>query len=294
MLNLDTITLLTKQYSKPIFYTGTSTDSTSTVLTRSRLQKQNDIKMDINKLTADFAVVSQDTLLVCYGFYSCMVELVSSQTGEVLSQLELEGVPMRVCLVGRDRAVVTLETKPQVELIKIKGNTIAKDKLLKLHDKASGITTSGNNLVVSYCMHPWLEVISIDGKVLKRFHSTGKKQHFALPEFITTLPDGTLWVSDQGNGTITKMDVNLTILQTFTMPLLEYPFGITAVTEDEILVCSERNNSLVLLQPSTNTMSTLLGEDDGIKAPYSLTYCPQERKIYVTNDNNNINVFKVI
>jgi len=240
----------------------------------------------------DLAVVSQDSLLVCIG-YELKVELVSRQMGKVLSQLDLEGEPWRVCLVGSSRAAVTLGRTQKVQLIKIKGNTLVKDKVLDMSHSVWGITTSGDNLVVTYMEQPWLEVITTDGKVLHQFHSTGETQHFKSPYFITTSPDGTLWVSDHGNNTITKLDASLTILQTFTSPLLQWPHGITAVTEDEILVCSKRNNSLVLLQPSTNTMSTLLGKDDGIESPHSLIYFPQERKIFVAPSyTDSINVFK--
>jgi len=221
------------------------------------------------------------------------VELVSRQTGKVLSQLDLEDGPLRVCLVGRDRAAVTLRWVQKVQLMKIKGNKLVKDKVLKVSYSVYGITTSGDNLVVTYIEQPWLEVITTDGKVLHQFHSTGKTQHFEFPDFITTSPDGTLWVSDCDNNTITKMDARLNILQTFTSPLLQSPHGITAVTEDEILLCSLGNNSLVLLQPSTNTMSTLLGKDDGIEEPYCLTYCQQERKIFVSPvRTDSIQVFK--
>ena len=240
----------------------------------------------------DLAVVSQDTLLVCNGS-DRQVELVSRQTGEVLSQLDLEGRPWSTCLVGRDIAAVTLPGTHMVQLIKIKGNTLVQDEELELSDDVFGITTSGDNLVVTHNEQPWLEVISTDGKVLQQFHSTGNTQHFNVPVFITTSPEGTLWVSDWGNNTITKMDASLTILQTFTSPLLEKPCGITAVTEDEILVCSESNNSIVLLQPSTNTISTLLGKEDGIEQPDSLTYCPQERKLFVApGTTDSIKVFK--
>jgi len=240
----------------------------------------------------DLAVVSQHSLLVCNGGEE-KVELVSSQTGKVLSQLELKGVPWSVCLVGRDRAAVTLGRTQKVQLIKIKGNTLVKDKVLKVSHLVYGITTSGDNLVVTYIEQPWLEVITTDGKVLHQFHSTGKTQHFEFPDFITTSPDGTLWVSDWRNNTITKLDARLNLLQTFTSPLLEGPRGTTAVTEDEILVCSYKNHSILLLQPSTNTMSTLLGKDDGIEDPWSLTYCPQERKIFVPPEpTDSIKVFK--
>jgi len=232
----------------------------------------------------DLTVVSQDTLLVCNAS-EWKVELVRSQTGEVLSQLKLEGEPWSVCLVGRDRAAVTLGQKQKVQLIKIKGNKLVKDKVLDMSHSVYGITTSGGNLAVTYKEQPWLEVITTDGKVLQQFHSTGETQHFNEPY--------TLWVSDWVNNTIMKMDAGLTILQTFTNPLLEEPRGITAVTEDQILVCSRGNNSIVLLQPSTNTVTTLLEEDDGIELLHSQTYCPQERNIFVAPVvTDSIKVFK--
>jgi len=61
------------------------------------------------------------------------VELVSRQTGKVLSQLELKGWPFSVCLVGRDRAAVTLPGMQMVQLIKIKGNKLVNDKALKVN-----------------------------------------------------------------------------------------------------------------------------------------------------------------
>jgi len=231
----------------------------------------------------DLSIVSQDTLLVCKGsFLQWKVELVSSQTGKVLSQLELKGQPWRVNLVGRNKAAVTLSGQ-MVYLIKIKRNTLVEDKVLKASGEVFGITKSGDNLVVTYREQPLLEMISMTGKVLRRFHSTEKSQHFELPDFITTSPDGTLWISDCGNNTITKMDAGLNILQTFTSQLLADPCGISAVTEDQVLVCSAGNNSLVLLQPSTNTMSTLLGKDDGMEHSFSLTYCPQKRTLFVAS-----------
>jgi len=277
-------------------YTGTSTAisrSKPTGLTRSRLQRQNDIQVYTKKCyIRDLTVVSQDTLLVS-NYSDSKVELVSRQTGKVLSQLDLEAGPYGLCLVGRDRAAVSLGWKRAVQLIKIKGNILAKDKVLKGSHDVREITTSGGNLVVTYNNQPWLEVITTDGKVLHQFHSTGESQHFEYPLYITTSPDGTLWVSAQNKNTITKMDASLTILQTFTSPLLKGPCGITAVTEDEILVCSICNHSILLLQPSTNTMSTLLGKGDGIEQPDTLTYCPQERKIFVPPDHTkSIQVFK--
>jgi len=278
-------------------YTGTPTDiptNKSTVLTSSRLKRQNGIRLKACDIR-DIAVVSQDTLLVV-NLSRGMVQLVSSMTGKVLSQLALEGEPRRVCLVGRDRAAVTIGWLQMVQLITIKGNTLVKDEVLKVSDDVYGIANSGDNLVVTYIhtRQPWLEVISMDGTVMNRFNNTGKSHVFQKPLFIASSSDGTIWITDGENNTITKMDAGLNILQTFASPLLKGPSGITAVTGDQVLVCSSRTDSLVLLQPSTNTVSTLLGKDNGIEEPHCLTYCPQEKKIFVATagEITNIHVFQ--
>ena len=77
------------------------------------------------------------------------------------------------------------------------------------------------------------------------------------------------------------VDASLNILQTFTSPLLQDLRGIISVTEDQVLVCSHMNNSILLLQPSTNTVTTLLGKDDGIDSPHSLAYCPDQKRLYI-------------
>jgi len=103
-----------------------------------------------------------------------------------------------------------------------------------------------------------------------------------------------VFISDSGKHTITKVDAQLNLLQTFTSPLLQTPYGITAVTEDQILVCSQDNNSLLLLQPSTNTVSALLGKNDGIEWPHSLAYCTDQKKLFVAQvSTGTIHVYQI-
>ena len=170
-----------------------------------------------------------------------------------------------------------------IQIIQVKDKTLILGKVVAVGKHTLGISSCSNTLVVSYGQKPWLEKVSMDGKVLKQFDKRGESQHFKNPTFMCTSPDGLIFISDSGTNTITKMDESLNILQTFTSPLLYDPYDITAVTEDQILVCSYRNNSILLLQPFTNTMSTLLRKDDGIMLPYSLAYCPDQKKVYIAS-----------
>jgi len=227
------------------------------------------------------AVVSPYMLLVS-NYYKQCVQLLDCLKGKVVSEVKLQGWPCRMCLIDRNTAAVQVGVR-KIQMIKVKDNTLTKDRELTVSDGVFGLTSSRNSLVVSYVSQPWLAVISLDGKVLHQLGKSGKSQHFKYPDFMCTTPGGSVFISDNGTNTITKVDASLNILQTFTSPLLQEPLGITAVTDDQILVCSISNHSIVLLQPSTNTMSTLLGEDDGIEKPYSLTYCPDQKKVYVAS-----------
>jgi len=251
----------------------------STDLTTARLERQLDLKVAGSCAIRDMTVVTPDTLLVSKSTDKC-VQLVDSRQGQVLSEVQLQDKPWRICLTDRNTAAVSMGAK-KIQMIQVKDNKLTLGKVLTVSEGIQGITSSRNSLVVSYYKSPWLEVVSMDGKVLKQFDKTGKSQHFKTPAFMCTTPDGSILISDPGTNTITKMDESLNILQTFTSPLLEVPCGITAVTEDQILVCGGSNNSFLLLQPSTNTMSALLGKDDRIKFPHSLAYCPDQKMVYI-------------
>jgi len=253
--------------------------SVSTDLTTARMKQLPDIQVDKEKcLIQDMKVLTSDTLLVSNYTKEC-VQLVDSRKGGVLSEVQLQGGIGSMCLTDKNTAAVAMTGK--IQMVQVKDKTLTLGTVLTVREDICGITSRTNTLVVCYSKPPWLEVISMEGKILHQFHTTGKTQHFKTPWFMCTTPDETILISDCDTNTITKVDESLNILQTFTSPLLEGPCGITAVTEDQILVCSYSNHSIVLLQPSTNTVSTLLGRDDGIVYPYSLAYCPDQKKVYV-------------
>jgi len=225
----------------------------------------------------DLAVVSPDMLVVSLLRYQC-VQLLDSLKGEVVSEVELHTYPWGMCLTDENTAAVHISGK--IQLIQVKDKTLIKGKELTVSGEICEITSCRNYLVVAYRSQPWLEVISIDGKVLKQFDNA-KSQLFTESCSMCTTPSGSVFLSDWERNTITKLDAQLNLLQTFTSPLLQRSLGIIAVTEDQILVCSADNHSIVLLQPSTNTMSTLLGGVDGISCPFKLTYCPEKKKFYI-------------
>jgi len=264
----------------------------STDLTQATLKKQPDIQLPGGEnYINDLAVVSPDMLLMSLHTKQC-VQLLDCLTGEVVSEVKLQGIPYRMCLSDRNTAAVQVEDK-KIQMIKVKGKTLTKGRELNVSETISGLTSSRNSLVVSYRCQPWLEVISMDGKVLHQFDKSGKSQHFMCPDFMCTTPGGSVFIADYGTYTITKVDAQLNLLQTFTSLLFHASRGFTAVTEDQILVCSYWTHSIQLLQPTTNTKSTLLWKDDGFELPWSLTYCPDQKIVYVApHGTNTIKVYQ--
>jgi len=267
--------------------TPTSTSgAASTYLTRARLKRLSDIQFSGKKCSIqDLTVVSPHMLLVSFFSQEC-VQLLDCLKGEVVAEVQLQRRAHSLCLTDRNTAAVRVGRK--IQMITVKDKTLTKGKEMTVSGDIRGLTSSRNSLVVSYQSPPWVEVISIDGKVLQQFDKAAESQNFKYPVFMCTTPGGSVFLSDSGTNTITKLDDQFNPFQTFNSPLLQVPRGITAVAEDKILVCSKRNHSIVLLQPSTNTMSTLLGKDDGIDNPYSLTYCPDQKKVYVAKYNTYI------
>jgi len=247
-----------------------------------------DLRFDKKKVyIEDMAAVTPDTLLISNRMKK-RVQLLDRRKGWILCKVKLQEYPGRMCLADRNTAAVCVGVD-KIQMIQVEDKTLTLCGVVTVGKYVLGITSSRKTLVVSYRKKPWLEKVSMDGKVLKQFDMKGNPQHFHSPGFMCTTPDGSVFISDCGTQMITQVDASLNILQTFTSPLLDVPCGIIAVMEDQILVCSysRENQSIVLLQPSTNTMSTLLGRGDEIYLPYSLTYCPHEKKLFVKSDTIN-------
>jgi len=199
-----------------------------------------------------------------------------------------------VCMIDNIRAVVTLEDK-SLQFININGDCLELGRSIRVKGNVWGISRSEDRLIVSYVSPPGLEVLSMDGRVIHTFiNQAAGVDVFNGPSFISTSADGMIYVSDCNKSTITQLDSNLRVTRTYSDPILQNPFGIICVNADQVLVCSQGSNRIVLLCPSTGAITSLLGQQDGIEKPYALTYSPSQKKLYVVPDkwSGRIQVFQ--
>jgi len=226
------------------------------------------------------AVVSDTRLLVIVNSTTKVI-LVNSQTGGTVTQVTLKGGPRRLCMFDNIRAVVTLGDK-SLQFININGDSLELGQSISVNRCVWGISRSEDRLIVSYRSPPGLEVLSMDGRVINTFiNQAAGVDVFKGPYSISTSADGMVYVSDSKRSTITKLDSNLHVTRTYSDPILQTPCGIICVSSDQVLVCSQGSNRIMLLCPSTGAITSILGQQDGIEKPYALTYLPSLKKMYV-------------
>jgi len=248
-----------------------------------QLHRQQDLKVDTGGWGIFNITVVSDTRLLAAVWLQSKVMLVDSQTGGTVAQVTLPANPYRVCMWDNNTAIVTLKGQ-KVQFININGDSLKMGQSFSVNGDVCGVGRSGDRLVVSYESPPGLEVLSMDGRVMHTFsNQAAGRDVFKSPVFITTITDGMVYVSDADNSTVTQLDMSLRVTRTFSDPMLQAPRGIISVSADQVLVCSLGNHRILLLCPSTGVFTSILGQQDGIQKPHSLTYSPSQRKLYVVS-----------
>ena len=177
---------------------------------------------------------------------------------------------------------MTLPDQKRIESIRVEGDTLSLDGSIDVKGTVFGIAKSNNHLIVSYKDPGRLEKITMEGRVTHQLNNhTAGRELFKYPEFITTSHDGNIFIADYGTHTISQLDQNLQVVQTFTSPMLQSPVGIVTVSNTQLLVASRYSHNILMLDTTTGSMTSLLGQAEGIQDPWALGWCPVSRKLYV-------------
>jgi len=265
-----------------------------------KFRRQQDLQVDSQECNiADIAVVSPTEMLVC-DLSQCRVNLVDSTTGGVVASVSVPGGPWRICLVNERMAAVSVRWKNEVQFIRLGRGSLTLDRVLEVSKDIDGITTLENSLTTSSVDPPCVEMMSMDGKVKYTLdNKEAEREVFKNPLFLTSSMDGYIYVTDRvyrDTSTVTKLDSRLNMLRTYTDSSLHDICGIISISRDQLLVCSLDKHSIVLLNTRTGNTTVLLGEQDGLKKPYALTYCHSLRKLFVAPFDNttHIQVYKLV
>ncbi|XP_052815518.1 uncharacterized protein LOC128242416 [Mya arenaria] len=221
-------------------------------------------------------------------------KLVDATTRTVTSRLELPGRPRVVCALPDDQAAVTLLDKSMIQLMSTKEGQLSRGKEIKVSPGCHGIAYNNNRLYVSYPYNPRIEVMTLDGLIISTFQTVDGRQPFQRPLYLTVSASTppTLYVSDYNAHTVLQLSLDGKALREYRDKKLEYPVSVVAVGPGQLLVCGNSSHNVMLLTERDGKMVEILGHNDGLVSPYSVSFCPYTRTVVVwMNGNDSLKVF---
>jgi len=247
-------------------------------MTKAKLEQRPSMQLGKQDFL-DMVLASPNTILLTVQKQSKVI-LVNTESGQVLSEIVLKEKPRFLSMISANLAATTFSNKT-IQFIQVNETTLMADSITNVDVKLYGIASYSNNLVVSY-HPPGVRIITKVGRTIRNLdNTTTGREVFKEPRWITTTYDGSIYVTDWGTHEITRMDSNLTILQTLYGDMLKGPHGIISLNRDHLLVCSFRIDSIVLIRPSNSSMKVLLDKPSGTDRPRYICFCKEQKKLYV-------------
>ena len=166
----------------------------------------------------DMTEVSDDKILLTAKHKRKLI-LLDSKTDTVLSEIVLKDKPRFICMVNPNQVATTLLNKT-VKFLNIKDTIVIDDLMLEVDVYVMGVAAYNNNLAFAYDP-PGVKIISKDGAVIHKLdNTTAGREVFKSPRWVATTLDS-IYVTDFGTHTINRLDASLTIVQTFSGPMIK-------------------------------------------------------------------------
>jgi len=201
----------------------------------------------------------------------------------VLSIVTVASEPYGVCMVHAASAAVALPDDKRVQYVYVNSDSLTLGKFVAVGGDVHGVSVQGDGLVVTYQKPPAVEVVTQEGKQFHRLDNISAGKELFINPWNVAVSGDIVFVSDWSTHAITMLSDQLQLLATFSQPdLLNMPHGIIALNDDQLLVCDTCSHNIVLLQPSSGRMSTILEEKDGLYQPFALVFCHHSRTLYIT------------
>lgn len=210
-----------------------------------------------------------------------------SRQGELADHIQLDDEPRDIttCGNGTDvavpligRLIIFIATRKSLELIR-------KTKTERQYDGISYSNTE-SYLVVTCMRERVVDIIQLDGEVLKSFQNDGSGEFlFDRPRYIASSVGGTIVVSDIGIHAVKCIDRNGYSLYTYTGHNdLKCPQGICVDKIGNIFVADNSNDRVQLLTSHGAFQRFVLAKESGLERPCAIMISGSNRLIIVQND----------
>jgi len=240
----------------------------------------------------DLVVLPCDLLLLA-DRDNLSVKLADPGSGQLLDQLQLPDKPWGLCLLPGDRAAVTIPGRSIIQTILVTNKKLSLKSVIKIERQCYGIDYLNDYFVVgskSAGIRARVALIDDKGKINKCISTVSQgKALFKYPNYIRVTTENTskvIYVSDWGTKTITRLNEDLQVLQSFTDPGLENPHGLASVGEGQLLVVDYSNSwfsKLSVLDVTTEQFTQQLGQEENLRYTLCVAVSHTLRTVYVNN-----------
>ncbi|XP_045198399.2 uncharacterized protein LOC123552725 [Mercenaria mercenaria] len=229
-------------------------------------------------------------ILLCVDSNNNSVKVVDTENRCLCSQIYLTSGPWDITAISSDQFAVTLPHIKRIQFLSLKHKELSTSHAIKVNGKCRGIAYHQNTLAVSYVPPAKLQILNVDGKVLRTLMPYPKSDcKLRWPGCIDVGADGIcLFVSDHSDNCVLKMTLDCNLLSTYRDMNLLGPRGVTVCKDGSVLVCGQEDNALHLSSPECKPIKTLLTKKDGIKRPQSVCYNDTTSTLYLSNIDNHI------
>ena len=230
------------------------------------------------------AVLSPDRVVVVDG-NNKRVKLINTRNSEIVSRLVLSACPKDVAMVTADRVVITLPSLDTVQFLSIKKpqETLDIARSFKVEGYCCGIDCFDDKLFISYSLPAKVEMFSFKGERLNTFATDSNGTPlFRNPQYLAANGDA-IFVSDSDADAVVKVSHDGEAVAKYADSSLKNPQGVAITSDDRLLVASQGNHTVHLLNTNCGGVSVVLGKEDGLWWPHVLEVCPDTKTVYISS-----------
>lgn len=209
-----------------------------------------------------------------------------SKSGELVDHIQLDDEPRDItnCGAGDDvavpligRLIIFIATRKALALIR-------KTKTERQYDGIS-YSVRESYLVVSCMRERCVDLIQLDGEILRSFMTDSEGYLFDQPRYISATVDGTIVVSDIGQNCVKCIDQSgQTVFCYSGQNDMRNPQGVCVDKIGNVFVADNSNDRILLLTSNGQFQRHVLVKDSGLERPCAIMVSSKNRLIIVQND----------
>ena len=226
------------------------------------------------------AVMSSSRIAVTDFNYK-KVKLLDTGTQRVVSELSVPDYPFDIAFISENQVAVTLSNDKKILLIKVE-DTLSIDTEIPVQGICRGVAFSQNKLLVTFKDNPRLEILDLQGNVIKTIDKDGDgKKVFTYPRHVCVGNSGeVIYVSDKGANKVFCLTFDGRVKLVFTG--ISDPQNVCAYSCGYLFVAGSHSRTVHMVTSDFSRSQEILSKADGLnKSLLSVTFCQRTNRLYV-------------